>query len=496
MTALYGCGLAALVFLLAVFYLLSAGQALHSIAVLYRRGVRFLPAITAYELLLVCHLALFVLVLTAASHGWAPPVAAFGKRYWPVEPMLWLNVAPLLLGLVLCVRLRRPAMLAELVFTAASLPPIVSAMGDAFPVFLLVDMMFFSFRTIASLMFDVASLRANVSRMAAVEALKVLPEGIACADRRGRVLLMNDAMRTCLRALGLPTDLADMRVLYPVLEQRAHGSLEEGIRLAVPERGTWLFVADDVMLGWKRTRRIVAFDITEECQAEAALAVANEKLESAGFELAAWMEHVQESAENEALIHMHSHVHDVIGQRLSLLHRCLEDGDLTDERLAVVRPALADILEDLASVDKVDCRAELESVVAALASVDVEVFVEGELPQDARVAGIVVDVIREASTNAVRHARARHIDVALRVRDSAIMHVVISNDGEPCAEVLRAGTGMRGMRHAAEEAGGSFSFRCGPPFTVEVELPLPDVIAIDTKGVRAEIVAVEANGSK
>ena len=534
MTALYSQSLYALIFAMALFYLLSVGQAFRLVALLYRREVKPLAAVAAYEFLIACHVSLFAMVLNAVAHGWMPPVAGFGTRYVLVEPLLWLNAVSAVAGVILCVCERRPVMIIELVFLAASTPWGIGLMGDAFPLFLLADMAFFTFRVLAGIVLGIMRQRQSVSRVAAIEAMKMLPEGIACANRKGRVLLMNDTMRACLSALGLPTDLSDMRMLHPILEAHAlrggetheesnvMPSLDEGIRIAVPERGTWLFVADDVMLGLTRARRIIAFDITEEYQLECAIEAANEKLEAAGFELSAWLEHVQESAENEALIRMHSRVHDVIGQRLSLLHRSLEDGGVTNEQLASMRPALTDILIDLASVEKIDHRVELESIQDAFCSVGVEVNVSGELPKDGRAAEIAVNVIREAATNAVRHAQAQHVSVSIRccgedARDandteadaggsnganrlpdaldasaplgqnglhgffapsrteseSSRLFVTVTNDGVPCEEVLRAGTGMRGMRHAAEEAGGSFAFHCGPPFTVEVMLPLP-----------------------
>lgn len=522
--ALYEQGLYALIAALAVFFLLSVGQAFRVVAVVCRREAKPLAASVVHELFVLCHLVVFAMVLNAAAHEWGLLVAGFGLCYIPIEPLLWVNAFAFMAAFALVFFARRPLAVIDSVFFAASTPWAIGLMGDCFPLFLLVDMAFFVFRVLSGLALDVNDMRHSVSRFATIEAMKLLPEGVACADRRGRVLFMNDSMRSCLRALGLPTDLADMSALPKMLEACAIDkgapsdfpdsapSLDEGIRISVPNKGTWLFASDELVLGLTFARRIVSFDITEEYQVECELEAANKRLEAAGVELRTWVEHVQESAENEALIRMRARVHDVIGQRLSLLHRCLEDGNVTDEQLASMRPVLTDVLDDLASFDKVDYEVKLESILKAFRLVGVEVHLNGKLPKDDCAAEIAVNVIRETATNAVRHAHAQHVWVDLLIEEDkerncfegrscvdaqggsgmqgnlgvqggsgmrdglekrGCFRITVRNDGDYCTEVLRAGTGMRGMRHAAEEAGGTFDFHCGPPFTVELSVPLP-----------------------
>lgn len=519
MTTLYGQGSNTLIAALVVFFLLSVGQALRVVAVACWREEKPLAASVVHELFVLCHLVLFTMALNAAAHEWDLLVVGFGLSYVPVEPLFWVNALAFAAGLALMLFARRPLIVFDLMFFAASTPWAIGLMGDYFSMFLFIDMVFFAFRVFSGTAFDVNNMRHSVSRFATIEAMKLLPEGVVCADRRGRVLFMNDSMRSCLRALGLPTDLADMSELPKMLEACAFDkgdpgespdstpSLDEGIRISVPGKGTWLFAGDELVLGLTFARRIVSFDITEEYQVECELEAANKRLEAAGVELRTWVEHVQESAENEALLHMRARVHDVIGQRLSLLHRCLEDGDVTNEQLASMRPVLTDILGDLASFDKVDCEVKLESILKAFRLVGVEIHLNGVLPKDDCAAEIAVNVIRETATNAVRHAHAQHVWVDLLSEDNSgrqnrfegrncpgvqggadaqtgsraqgglrgkgCFCVTVRNDGDCCTEVLRAGTGMRGMRHAAEEVGGTFDFHCGPPFTVEVAIPLP-----------------------
>ena len=56
---------------------------------------------------------------------------------------------------------------------------------------------------------------------------------------------------------------------------------------------------------------------------------------------------------------------------------------------------------------------QLGDIVHAFGLVSVQIDVEGELPNDARVAAAFLQIIREASTNATKHAQAHQVHVRL-----------------------------------------------------------------------------------
>ena len=105
----------------------------------------------------------------------------------------------------------------------------------------------------------------------------------------------------------------------------------------------------------------------------------------------------------------------------------------------------------------------------------VQIDVEGELPNDARVAAAFLQIIREASTNATKHAQAHQVHVRLwqeGTEDGAVARMVFSNDGAPAPVSYREGTGIPGMRHVAQNLGGSLEVHTAPPFTLTVSIPL------------------------
>lgn len=462
--------------LMALLYILSMGQTFHAVYLMVCKGTRHLALVASYELLLVLHLVLDVAIVRSAMVN----TGFYELRLWvvhvPLDVLLWVNVATALLAGVLCIMMRQPARLPEIVVLMACTPYAMAVMGTRWWLVLVLDASFFLFRVSTELVLDVYHHRRSVTHFSVVEAVRRLPEGIVYADRHGRVVLMNDAMRACLSALGLSTDLADARGLWDALQEMAARSddpdsrLPEGLCLSISDDETRLFVADEVQLHGKPCERIMAVDITEEERLNARIAYTNRMLEIASGELQRSMDDVNAVARHEALLNMQSRVHDIIGQRLSILHRYLEDGAESEESLAQISSLLGSIMDDLAVGEHVSQAEDLAAIVNAFALVDLSLDVHGTLPRSESVSNAFVRIIREAATNAVRHGQAKNLDVVI-LEDARQVTMVIVNDGLSSTGTIHEGLGLPGMRQAASEIGGDLSIPTSSPFTVQVVVP-------------------------
>ena len=107
-----------------------------------------------------------------------------------------------------------------------------------------------------------------------------------------------------------------------------------------------LFVRDTTG-GHRPLRRIVCLDVTEAARANAALAKTNRELEEAATELRMRLADIERVAQASAYLSMRSRVHDVIGQRLSILHRYLEMGMTDPASVAELEQLLSSVMVDL-----------------------------------------------------------------------------------------------------------------------------------------------------
>ena len=337
---------------------------------------------------------------------------------------------------------------------------------------------------------DVRNRQEDITAFSTIETINVIPVGILYLDPRGRPLLMNRCMRKNLVELHMPTDLGDMsgtwndlRKLSMQMPESSRNRVrinldrfgEARVVVEVSPAEIRLFVHDDVMVSGRSFERIIGLDVTEYAHAHDRLAQANHLLELAGQELQAQIEEVKKVADNAAYLRMRARVHDVIGQRLSILHRYLEEGRLDDESLEQIDPLLRSIAADLRSGGDAEPTEQLGDIVHAFGLVSVQIDVEGALPEDVRVAAAFLQIIREASTNATKHAQAHRVHVRLwqeMSEDGAVARMTVSNDGAPAPVSYREGTGIPGMRHVAQNLGGSLEVHAAPPFTLAVSIPL------------------------
>ena len=382
-------------------------------------------------------------------------------------------------------------------------PLVLSLLGSTRLAMLAIDAGYFLFRSIFLTVLDMKSRRRIVSPLSIDEALRRLPEGILYANEEGRTMIVNDTMRRCLSKLGISGDAAKASNLWEALGQKS----ADGHGISVPpefaERpGAWVILRIDPdeirlfsfegpgfdtetrylasrrletdppqgeiarsLLGETPFTRVIAYDVTGEIRILEEIERTNAELEASQGELRSSMSTVQEAAENEAMLRMRGRVHDVIGQRLSMLHRSLEDNAISDEQLEQLKPLLNGILDDLAAETHIAPADELEATVSAFSLTGVAITVEGELPADGAYAKIMADCIREAATNAVKHALARNVYATI-VGNSAR----ISNDGNQPSAPVRESTGLTNMRRAIESAGGTLDITL-EPFTLSIVLP-------------------------
>ena len=471
-----------------VFALTACLQMIHVPLIVSRRSSYNRKVICAYEASLVLHLIISALILFASSGSYlVAPLYVVAKA---AGALLWINAAIVIYGVVLMVHYRRPVMLVELLLVAAATPPAVCVMGPAWTAVLVAEAAFFLFRSIAALLMDVRNRQEDITAFSTIETINVIPVGILYLDPKGRPLLMNRCMRKNLVELHMPTDLCDMsntwndlRKLSMQMPESSRNRVrinldrfgEARVVVEVSPAEIRLFVHDDVMVSGRLFERIIGLDVTEYAHAHDRLAQANHLLELAGQELQAQIEEVKKVADNAAYLRMRARVHDVIGRRLSILHRYLEEGRLDDESLEQIDPLLRSIAADLRSGGDAEPAEQLGDIVHAFGLVSVQIDVEGELPSDARIAAAFLQIIREASTNATKHAQAHQVHVRLRQEtseDGAVARMAVSNDGAPAPVSYREGTGIPGMRHVAQNLGGSLEVHTAPPFTLTVSIPL------------------------
>jgi two-component system, NarL family, sensor histidine kinase DesK len=182
-------------------------------------------------------------------------------------------------------------------------------------------------------------------------------------------------------------------------------------------------------------------------------------------------------------------LHDTLGHGLSvvvlkleLVERLSEKdperaiNELRDAR-TLVRESIGEMQTVVAGMRDVSLRGEIANACTILNSAGVRTTTEiVPVVLDNQVAEALAWIVREGSTNVLRHSNSTHCDISLRVdRGRAVL--TLTNDG-PAIKVTRApsgGHGIRGMRERLNTLGGRLTAKSEKDggFVLEASVPLP-----------------------
>ena len=95
---------------------------------------------------------------------------------------------------------------------------------------------------------------------------------------------------------------------------------------------------------------------------------------------------------------------------------------------------------------------------------------EGGAQENAGGYPILKHAIREAMTNAIRHAGANEMTVQMHVQEDTL-YAVIKNNGSRPITPISEGSGLSTLRSRIERAGGNMEIRCSDGVELHIEIP-------------------------
>lgn len=165
-------------------------------------------------------------------------------------------------------------------------------------------------------------------------------------------------------------------------------------------------------------------------------------------------------------------IHDELGKCLIATKKALNQKLSAEERSALIgdwEEAIRDMENIPLSRTKEEASPQAELLrVAELIGCKVEF--RGEQPKERRSLLLLYAAVREALTNAVRHAGADCLTVEITHSDTAY-HVEISCNGSSAITSLREGDGLSGLRKTLEQEGASLRIQFRSGVVLIVELP-------------------------
>ena len=356
---------------------------------------------------------------------------------------------------------------------AAVLLPLTEVVTrTAYPFFFLAALLYFLLRSVHIYLLRRRELYTQISFMSVKEAIDTLHTGLLLLQRSGEPLLYNRQMDILARQLtGQPLRNGLKFQWHLESGQLQGGCVREVLGnqqvFRLPDASAWRVTAYAIPMDRSTCILLTADDVTVQWDAVKHLALQNEVLEQRGRELRHTIEHLQAICEAEEIARSKGRVHDLLGQRISLLLRALRDGQQPDA--ALLMDFARSLPTTLREGDTPSPARRLVLLRETFQGMDVAVEVRGALPEDAAVADAFAEIAVECVTNAVRHGYATRIQFHLFHNDC--WRMTVTDNGIPPAGSIREGGGIGGMRQRMARLGGNMELYTSPRFRIELSVP-------------------------
>lgn len=182
-------------------------------------------------------------------------------------------------------------------------------------------------------------------------------------------------------------------------------------------------------------------------------------------ELKTMLKNVERIEKYKEIIKMKSRVHDVIGQRLFIVHQFIENLDENEKDMFSLKKLVNSMISEINDSGTNHIKNLRENLISSFNLAGLKIEFNGEFPIEEKIAQVVVDVVRECATNSIRHANATILYVNLHDKK-----IEIVDNGIMKSNKVVEGTGIYGMRNAIASIGGTLIIDTGKHFKVIISL--------------------------
>lgn len=211
--------------------------------------------------------------------------------------------------------------------------------------------------------------------------------------------------------------------------------------------------------------QIYAFDITKEYITTKEIENKQNELKTKQTEILQMIDNLDEIERQREVLQLKSKLHDIIGQRLFILHHILDVIDEKNFDLNNVKNLLASMLGEIDNDDAFSTQNLQCSIITAFEMIGFNITISGEMPKNKEKSKALVKIIRECATNAIRHANATKLFVNISQNK-----IEIYDNGKCVQNNIIEGTGIKGMRLNAELLGGELNLSTNSGYKVIIDL--------------------------
>lgn len=313
------------------------------------------------------------------------------------------------------------------------------------------------------------------------EAFDNLPSGLCFSDEKGIPLLTNRRMyqlseeatgKLCRNAEEMWRGLSEFEGQKGI--ERLNKENTPTFRWT--DGNVWQFYRTELTLQNQRYIQTTATDITRLYTLTEELEKNNSVLDKQYKRLKNLLNEIVQITQEEAILASKVKIHKELGECLLASRRYLilkqpEKGifELFQQWQEVIR-----FMESTLKEEKKTSDYAMRELIEAAEALGCTIIFEGSTQEDAGHYPILKNAIREAMTNAIRHAGANELTVHMDIEDNTL-YAVMKDNGNSSITSISEGSGLSALRSKVEKAGGNMEIRCGGGVELHIKLPVKEV---------------------
>lgn len=326
-------------------------------------------------------------------------------------------------------------------------------------VFIVISIVYLFSKSLTSLLNSLIKLKSNINYYSLKEALDELKTAVMF-ESEFNVVYENLAMKTLLEKLNIKQNQSSFEIWQSLKSRENFKIIDEQNILVFLDKKVYSFS----IIKQSKTQ-IYAFDITKEYLTTTEIESKQTELKAKQTEILQMIENLDEIERQREVLLLKSKLHDIIGQRLFILHHIL---DVIDEKtfdLNSVKSFLKTMLDEIDNEDISEAQNLQNSIITAFEMIGFNIEISGKIPKETPKAKALVKIIRECATNAIRHANATKLFVNIS-QD----RIEIFDNGKFINQTFIENTGIKGMRLNAETLDGELIISKDIGFKVVIKM--------------------------
>lgn len=329
-------------------------------------------------------------------------------------------------------------------------------------------------------------MKKNTSAKMIKKAIDSYPGGICFSALDGRVILVNEKMNKLVLELTGHTIL-NAKVTWEELANFASNgkaekltqswlpkdpdkeSIHQQLFFRFSDGSVWRF---EMRFLDSNTVQVEAAEITELYRLSEELYENTIRLQDMQKRQKALLDSIVEVNLNKEILTAKMHIHDELGHCLLATTKAITEDSLA-ENADTLRKSWNSTIRDFSNISTVwtvpdsSLQPELMQVAELIGC---KVVFLGEQPKSRKALQLLYAAVREALTNAVRHADATELTVKIE-QNKKSYHIEISNNGSVTVSKITEGNGLSALRQRLEQEGASLRILCDNSVFLIIDIP-------------------------